>query len=154
MPVIAVLLVPAALQAMAMAIDEGWYHRRRGLGRWERLGHPIDTLSVALAYGWLVATTPTTPHALAGYVTLAALSSLIVTKDEPVHARECQPAEHWLHAVLFVLHPVVFLGFGVLWWHGHRALVVGQLVLTLSLMAYQLIYWSVWWRPRPSISMP
>jgi hypothetical protein len=153
--VIALLLLPAALQAVAMAFDELWFHRRRGLPRWERLGHPVDTLSVAAAYGWLIATRPSMPHALAVYVALAAFSSLLVTKDEPVHARRCRPGEQWLHAVLFVLHPVVFLGFGVIWWRDeHRWLLVGQLGLTLGLMFYQLIYWSIWWPSRRSMHTP
>jgi len=148
MTVIGLLLVPALLQAMAMAVDEGWFHRRRGLPRWERLGHPIDTLSVAACYGWLVANGPEQPHALPVYVALAAVSSLLVTKDEPVHARLCRPGEHWLHAVLFVLHPVVFLAFGILWWSGRAAWAIEvQLALTIAFGAYQLVYWSVWWKP-------
>jgi uncharacterized membrane protein len=148
--VIGMVLVPAALQALVMLVDEGWYHRRRGLGRWERLGHPVDTFSVALAYAWLV-THPVASHgALVVYVALAALSSLLVTKDEPVHARVCTAGEHWLHALLFVLHPVVFVAFGALWWWHPEALRVVhvQLALTLLLMTYQLVYWSGPWPAR------
>nr|AYM53876.1 hypothetical protein [Kofleria flava] len=146
-----VLLVPAMLQAMAMLVDEAWYHRRRGLPRWERLGHPVDTLSVALCYGWLLVSRPDEPRALYVYVALAFASSLLVTKDEPVHARECDPGEQWLHAVLFVLHPIVFVAFGFLWWSGDRWIIMAQLALTIGLMIYQLVYWSVWWKPRPRI---
>jgi hypothetical protein len=146
-----ILLVPAALQALAMLVDEAWYHRRRGLGRWERLGHPVDTASVALCYAWLLATRPGEPRALPVYVALAFASSLLVTKDEPVHARQCRPGEHWLHAVLFVLHPIVFVAFGALWWSGARAIIATQLGLTIALMVYQLVYWSLWWKPEPRI---
>jgi hypothetical protein len=144
---LAVLLVPAGLQALAMLIDEGWYHRRRGLPRWERIGHPVDTLSVALCYGWLLASRPEEPRALPIYVALAFASSLLVTKDEPVHARRCEPGEQWLHAVLFVLHPMVFVAFGVIWWWGDRWVIAGQLALTLALMLYQVVYWSLLWKP-------
>ncbi len=141
---LALFLVPAGLQALAMVVDEGWYHRRRGLPRWERLGHPLDTLTVALCYAWLVARRPDDPHALAVYVGLALLSCLFVTKDEHVHARVCSPGEHWLHAVLFVLHPIVFLAFGAVWWAGDSSWILrGQLMLTLAFMAYQLVYWSL-----------
>lgn len=146
-----VLLIPAVLQALAMLIDEAWYHRRRGLPRWERLGHPVDTASVALCYGWLLVSRPGEPHALPIYVALALASSLLVTKDEPVHARRCEPGEHWLHAVLFVLHPIVFVAFGFLWWSGARWIVAAQLALTVALMIYQLVYWSIWWKPEPRI---
>lgn len=139
---VALLLVPALLQAAAMAADEGYFHHRRGLPRWERLGHPVDTLTVALAYAWLVAAAPG-PHALAVYAALALVSCLVVTKDEWIHARLCTPGEHWLHAVLFVLHPIVFAGFGLLWWRGHATPVVAQLALTAAFGVYQIAYWVI-----------
>jgi hypothetical protein len=149
------ILAAALLQGLAMLADEGIYHRRRGLPRWERLGHPVDTLSVALCYGWLLWREPGDPAALPVYIGLAFTSSLLVTKDEPVHARCCAPGEHWLHAILFVLHPIVFLGFGALWWSGRdRWAIQLQLALTFALMAYQIIYWSVWWRPGPTRTSP
>jgi hypothetical protein len=148
LPPLALLLAPAGLQAAAMAVDEGWYHRRRGLPRWERLGHPIDSLSVALCYGWLLVGRAGSSGALAVYVALAAASCLCVTKDEPVHARRCRPGEHWLHAILFLLHPVVFFGFGLLWWRGGpRWPIALQLALTLGFMTYQILYWSIRWKP-------
>lgn len=137
-----VILLPALAQMVAMLVDEGWFHRRRGLPRWERVGHPLDTLSVAACYGWLVASTPG-PRALAVYVALASLSCLFVTKDEFVHVRLCDARESWLHAVLFVLHPVVFLVFGVVWWSGlHPWLLRAQLGATLAFCGYQLVYWN------------
>jgi hypothetical protein len=133
-----------------MLADEAWFHRRRGLPRWERLGHPLDSLSVAAAYTWLVLVPPGA-HALAAYVGLAGFSCLFVTKDEAVHARLCSAGEHWLHALLFVLHPIVFAAFAVLWWMGgHDWLVRAQLALTVSFMAYQLLYWSVAWNRHDS----
>jgi hypothetical protein len=144
------LLMPAAVQALAMLVDEGWYHRRRGLPRWERLGHPLDTLSVAVCYAWLVIERPDAPHALAVFVGLALVSSLFITKDEPVHARLCRAGEHWLHALLFVLHPIVFVAFGAIWWSGRHPWVLrAQLALTISVMLYQLLYWSVPWNRKP-----
>lgn len=137
----ALLLAPLVAQAAVMLADEGWFHRRRGLPRWERIGHPVDTLSVAVAYAWLVATAPTREN-LAVYIALAVVSCVVVTKDEWVHARVCTPGEHWLHAVLFVLHPVAFGAVGALWWTGgHGAIVGGQLLLTIAFGIYQLVYW-------------
>lgn len=150
---LALLLAPAGLQALIMLVDEGWYHRRRGLPRWERLGHPVDTLSVALCYGWLLVSRPDEPRALAIYVALALGSSLLVTKDEPVHAGRCEPGEHWLHALLFVLHPIVFVASGVIWWAGERWVIAVQLALAVALMTYQLVYWSLLWKPETRISV-
>jgi 2-polyprenyl-6-hydroxyphenyl methylase/3-demethylubiquinone-9 3-methyltransferase len=140
---LAACLVPIALQAVAMAVDEGWFHRRRGLPRWERIGHPLDTATIALGLGWLLITTPRDHDALAVYLALAIGSTLFVTKDEPVHALSCTPGEHWLHAVLFALHPIVLAAFGVLWWTGHAEVLAVQLAVVLAFLAYQAIYWNV-----------
>ncbi len=142
---LAVLLLPALLQALLMFGDEFVYHRRRGLPLWERLGHPLDTLSVAACYGFLCVASPSHPRALAGYIGLCAFSCLFITKDEFIHSRLCEPFENWLHALLFVLHPIVFLAFGWAWFTGYGAFLVrGALLSTLSLLVYQLVYWNVW----------
>jgi hypothetical protein len=140
--VIAPVVAVAAVQAAAMAVDEGYFHAARGLPRWERIGHPLDTLTVTACYGWLSASTPHSRGALEVYVALSALSCVFVTKDEPIHARLCTGAEHWLHAVLFVLHPVVLGAFGWAWWSGHETLLHVQLALTVAFGAYQLARWS------------
>lgn len=147
MPPLWILLLPAALQAAAMLVDEGVFHRRRGLQRFERFGHPVDSLGIAACYAWLVLRSPSDPHALTVYVVLAAVSCLLVTKDEFVHARACEPLEHWLHALLFVLHPIVLMSFGVMWWSGFGTRwITFQLGLTLAFAVYQLVYWSVPWK--------
>jgi len=138
------LLFPAFLQALAMFVDEFVFHRKRGLPRWERLGHPLDTLTAAICYGWLVAVPATQPRALGVYVGLCACSCLFITKDEIVHARLCEPLETWLHAVLFVLHPIVFLAFGLIWISGTQPwILTGALASTLALLVYQGVYWNM-----------
>ncbi|HEY0468513.1 MAG TPA: hypothetical protein VGC79_30170 [Polyangiaceae bacterium] len=138
------LIFPAVLQGLAMLVDEFVFHRKRGLPRWERLGHPLDTLTTAICYGWLVALPPHQPYALGVYVGLCAFSCLFITKDELVHARLCEPLETWLHAVLFVLHPIVFLAFGLVWLSGTDAwLLKGALGSTLALLTYQVVYWNL-----------
>jgi hypothetical protein len=144
---LALLLLPAALQALVMSVDELVFHRKRGLPRWERLGHPLDTLTAALCYGWLVAVPARSPHGIVVYVALCAFSCLFITKDEFVHARLCEPLEAWLHALLFVLHPLVFLAFFVIWRSGaHEWVIQAALVSCSSLLIYQVAYWN--WRGR------
>jgi len=144
------LLAPAFLQMLAMSFDELHYHRARGLPRWERIGHPLDTVSAAVCYGWLVLMRPSAPHALGIYLALTTFSCLFITKDESVHAAYCEPGEQWLHSLLFVLHPVVFAGFGFIWWLGLAPWVLElELALTLGFGVYQVLYWSVSW-PRIS----
>ena len=140
---LSVLLLPALLQMVAMFFDELVFHRKRGLPQWERLGHPLDTLTAIAAYAWLVVMPPSSPHGISVYIALCAFSCLFITKDEFVHARVCEPTETWLHAVLFVLHPIVFLAFGVIWYFGLAPWVVKvELWLTLGLLFHQLVYWS------------
>jgi 2-polyprenyl-6-hydroxyphenyl methylase/3-demethylubiquinone-9 3-methyltransferase len=144
------LAVPIALQALAMLVDEGVFHRRRGLPRWERIGHPLDTLSIAACLGWLLLARPGEPAALPIYVALAIASTLFVTKDEAVHAKVCTAGEHWLHALLFALHPTVLAAFAVLWWSGDHARWLGlQLAVVVAFAAYQVVYWS-YLRDRPA----
>lgn len=144
---IATLATPLALQGVAMVIDEGWFHRLRGLPRWERLGHPLDTLTMIACIAWLLVTAPATPHALPIYVALAIGSTLFVTKDEGVHAKLCGGGEQWLHSMLFVLHPIVLIALGIAWWQGARGLLIGQLGLASAALAYQVVYWQVVRRP-------
>jgi 2-polyprenyl-6-hydroxyphenyl methylase / 3-demethylubiquinone-9 3-methyltransferase len=140
---IGLLLVPLVLQGTVMVADEVVCHRRRGLPRWERIGHPLDTLTVAACAGWLVCVPPGRT-ALAGYLGLAVFSTLFVTKDEPVHARLCGPGEHWLHALLFALHPVVLAALGVLWWTGTRTTVLSvELAAATGFGLYQAVYWNL-----------
>jgi hypothetical protein len=141
------LWVPVLVQAALIGVDELWFHRRRDLPRWERLGHPVDTLSVAVCYAWLAIARPEQPHALAIYVALAVVSSALVTKDEAVHARHCVPGEHRVHAWMFVLHPIVLIAFGTWWWRGAPVWpIAAELAITLAFMTYQIAYWSIPWK--------
>ena len=110
----ALWLLPFALQGAAMGCDEFGFHRRRTVPRWEWLGHVLDT-AVFLACLWVpVGLAPSLPR-LQVFGCLAGVSCLLITKDEFVHQRHCSGGEHWLHAVLFLLHPVVLLATAWLW---------------------------------------
>jgi hypothetical protein len=149
-----VFFVPLALQAILMIVDEAYFHRARGLPRWERVGHPLDTLTVAACFA-CVLFTPPSALGWKVYVALAAFSTLFVTKDEFVHARLCTAKEHWLHSLLFILHPVVFFGLADLWprlsdpGHAHDAVVLAvrvQFAAILGFVAYQIAYWNLGWK--------
>jgi 2-polyprenyl-6-hydroxyphenyl methylase/3-demethylubiquinone-9 3-methyltransferase len=146
---IAACVVVIGLQATAMLVDEWRFHRRRELPRWERIGHPLDTLTIVLCLGWLLLVPPAASVALPVYITLAIASTLFVTKDEGVHAKLCSAGEHWLHAVLFALHPIVLAAFAWLWWSGETTLLAGQLAVTLAFMTYQIVYWNLLRDRRP-----
>ena len=143
--VVALCLAPVAVQGALMVVDEFYFHHKRGLGLWERRGHPLDTLSV-LACFVVPAVFPFGLRAGLGYAALCLFSSAFVTKDEWVHAEQCDPAEQWLHALLFVVHPLVFVGFGFLWFARPDivgGLLMGQIALMGVVLTYQVLFWVV-----------
>jgi hypothetical protein len=109
-----VWLLPFGAQALLMALDEGWFHRRRGLSRREWIGHALDSLGFLACLLLPLFLAPTPGH-LALFAGLGLGSCLLVTKDEFLHQRLCTGGEHACHAGLFLLHPLVLLASGYLW---------------------------------------
>lgn len=129
------------VQAGIMLVDELYYHRRRGLGRFEAFGHPVDTL-VFLAALLVPATQAPGSGALVLFAVLALLSTLVITKDEFIHAHSCAPGEQWLHALLFVLHAPVLIGIALVWWHDPATPFLRLLPPAVGAWgAYQIFYW-------------
>lgn len=129
------------LQGSLMAVDEFYFHHKRGLEKWERVGHPLDTLTVLACYLFALLV-PFSETALYTYVALAIFSCIFITKDEFVHAKHCPAGEHWLHAVLFVLHPILLGIVGWLWMQGtQRELLWIQLAVTGAFLLYQIVFW-------------
>lgn len=140
------LYIPIFLQGLFIFVDELIFHRRRGLPNWEVWGHPLDTLSVAIPFG-IVTLLPYNLENLWIYGALAVFSSLFVTKDEFIHAKLCEPMEHWLHSVLFLLHPISFLAAAVFWSRGEASTFLRvQFFVILSFMIYQISYWGKPWK--------
>jgi hypothetical protein len=151
---LALLLLPFVLQMVAMAIDELHFHRARGLPRWERIGHPLDTLSVIACLAWTLFA-PFGRATLAAYGAFAVASCLLVTKDEAVHARHCTAREHWLHAVLFLLHPMVLACAAIVWAASRRvaplaiaakparAVLLCELAITAIAGLHQTLFWNL-----------
>jgi hypothetical protein len=156
---VGILAIPLVLQGLAMVVDEFWFHHKRGLRAWEKWGHPFDTLTVIAAFAYLWNRDFGTKEAVI-FAVLSFFSCLFVTKDEWVHAKECPATEQWLHAVLFVLHPLVFLSGGFGWWlwsRGELALfpvMLGFQIGVLSVFGvYQVAYWQ-WVRKKLDCSKP
>lgn len=63
-------ILPFALQALTISIDEFWFHRRRGLPIWERIGHPMDTFTILICMGYVLFV-PFSKGALLPYCLLA-----------------------------------------------------------------------------------
>jgi len=152
-------LLPFVLQAGIIGIDEWVFHLKRGLPRWERVGHPLDTLSVLLCMGWAIFV-PFSQKALTFYALLAIFSTVFITKDEFVHQKHCPAAELWLHAFLFILHPITLTTAALLWpasqgiplpsaierWVAPQKIASlflwGQWGAMLFFFGYQVLYWN------------
>jgi hypothetical protein len=94
---------------------EGVYHIKRGLPKWERIGHPVDTLSFVMCLILVQMASYTTTN-LIWYIILSSVSCLLITKDEFVHTHHCEGGEQWVHAVMFVNHSVMLTTLGLLWY--------------------------------------
>ncbi len=142
---IALVIAPFSIQGLAILFDELYFHRKRGLPRWERIGHPIDTffqtacMAIPLIFNLNIKT-------IILYAGMAILSSSLITKDERVHARFCCWQEHWLHAILFIVHPVVLIATAYLWAKPEEhawffPLLKLQILLMAGFGLFQIIYW-------------
>lgn len=159
------ILLPFIIQTLVIMIDEFYFHVRRGLPKWERLGHPLDTLTV-LACFMFILFVPYSSLTLKIYIALAIFSCIFVTKDEFVHKECCLASEQWLHALLFLNHPVVLTMAGLIWsmstrtagpeWLNslspyldqmHRFLRM-QTAATALFFIYQLVYWNLIWKDK------
>lgn len=138
-----VLVLVFGVQGILSLVDEFFFHRWRPLPRWERIGHPLDTLSLAgcVTFAAYVDTGTRSAWILLGG---CAFSCLLVTKDEWVHSRLVGPAEGWIHALLFVIHPVVcFAVFGVWYAADPHGVLPPLAVILFSYAAYQFVYWNL-----------
>jgi len=149
------IFLPFIIQAVAIGFDEVIFHLKRGLPRWERIGHPLDTLSVAACLFFA----PFVPYSLEYikfYVALGIVSCLMITKDEFVHKHHCPAAEQWLHALLFVNHSVMIMAIGLMWpriqgadspvWLPYSeplyTFLEVQGILLVVFFLYQVVYWN------------
>jgi hypothetical protein len=157
------ILIPFLLQALITVLDELIFHVRRGLPRWERIGHPLDTATVLICM-LFVLWIPFSRTSLMIYCALAIFSTLFVTKDEFVHKECCPWKEQWLHALLFTVHPVTLTAAGLIWpvvqqvevspwlaqWlhepHYLKLFLYGQAIAMGVFLFYQIVYWNFLWK--------
>lgn len=140
-------LVPFAFHAIIMVIDEV-IHEKRGLLKWERRGHPLDTLTVIACFSFIqfVSYGPTSEMI---YLALAIFSTLFITKDEWVHHKECDAFEQWLHSLLFILHPIVlFIAYKFWQTNKFKWFLDGLPIVTTILFLYQVLRWNIFWKAK------
>jgi hypothetical protein len=145
------IFLPFILQAVVIFFDEWLFHLKRGLPRWERIGHPLDTLSfiACLVFALYV---PYDVSWIKYYVGLGIFSCLLVTKDEFVHKHHCPASEQWLHAILFINHSILIAALGLLWANLFFPAEVARPFMWVQLggagafFLYQVIYWNFIYR--------
>ncbi len=162
------ILIPFILQALVIGFDEAYFHIRRGLPLWERIGHPVDTLTVFFCL-FFTLFVPYSASSLKWFIALCVFSCLMVTKDEWVHKHHCPASANWLHALLFLNHPIFLFSVGLIWristgislpsWllgmqnyssFLHNMLVIQTVSISLFFL-YQVIYWNFIWKEKQSV---
>lgn len=160
------VMLPFALQAIALGFDEIYFHHKRGLPKWERIGHPMDTFSYLICLAMIIFL-PFNVTTLWCYTAFAIISCLMVTKDEFIHKHHCPWLENWLHALLFILHPITLITAGAIWpviqsvpvpawmamWldnsYGLACFLYFQAAAVLAFFIYQIIFWNFIWKNNP-----
>lgn len=132
--------IVSVIQGAAILFDEFYFHRKRGLPKWERIGHPIDTLSV-IACLLFLALAEKNSITIWVFAAMAVASCILVTKDEWVHRKLCTAEEMWLHAVCFMMHPLLLFS-GYIEWEDQRPLFLALAGGISVFLVYQIAYWN------------
>lgn len=133
-------IIISAIQGFSILFDEFFFHHKRIMPRWERIGHPIDTATVLTCLFFLYFFNPT-PITTPIYIGLAIFSCVFVTKDEWVHWKYCGPEEMWLHAVLFVTHPLLLFS-ALAEWQTQKFSFLAVGLSVSVFFVYQIVYWN------------
>ncbi len=139
-----------------MLVDEFYFHQKRGLKKWERLGHPIDTLFTLICY-FIVVICPITSTTITLYFIFSVISCFVITKDEAVHLKYCNHYEQYLHSLLFICHPILLISLFLGWSSFSLSFlpfmnsfssdilkfgILFQFFSIIVFLLYQIIYWN------------
>jgi hypothetical protein len=141
-----------------LCLDEFYFHYRRGLPKWEIIGHPLDTLTILFGILFLKYRSYSEDN-LKIYIIISFFSCIFVTKDELLHHKLCTTGEMWVHGLLLICHPIIFICAAYIKWFPHSPQdkyfyqlmslnrSFNQLPNTMMLiLVYEIIFWSVVWK--------
>lgn len=97
------------LASIFFLIDEPM-HMKRGLSQWEKISHIIDAFCTTCTYaiGYLALLTNSS-FLFWLYCAFALITICISFKDEWIHANECPPEEHLVHASMFAINGICYV---------------------------------------------
>ncbi len=124
-----------------MLVDEFYFHHKRGLGKWESWGHPIDSFLFLSCFLYAYFFSYSKENEMFFWI-LSILSCLIITKDEFIHAKQSSAPENYLHAFLFILHPLALLVLYRFWSLENSFFILIQILIITFFMLYQILYWN------------
>jgi hypothetical protein len=161
-----VLAFLIGLHAFFMIIDEFYFHMKRILPKWERIGHPLDTLFF-LACFVVVIFFSMTKMSIIFYIILSCISCVFIIKDEFIHLKHCSKYEQMLHALMFILHPVLLIILFLSWSSFtkpyfdflqiiHSPIIKNiiwfQFSSAIVFLFYQVIYWNYLFKDKEHVS--
>lgn len=136
--------LPFLFQGILMFVDEFYFHEQRELPRWERIGHPLDTLTTFVTLS-VPAFFPYSGGGKFVYFVFAILSCLFITKDEFIHNDLCSKGEQWIHSLLFILHPILFGVTYLMWMNSVSPIfLIAQFIIVGVFMIYQIFRWNIY----------
>lgn len=148
MPKILFLLMLSLMtfHGIIMTIDEFYFHHKRGLPKWERIGHPIDTFFFLICV-FIPCFFHYNTISLYTFFIFSLISCLIIVKDEKIHLTFCNAKEQTLHALLFVTHPLLLLCIFTFWKFQNKFIfskyiLQTQFAMVLLFLIYQIVYWN------------
>ncbi len=161
-----IIVIIIFLHGICMLFDEFYFHQKRKLPKWERIGHPIDTLFFIFCY-CIILFLPITSATILLYFIFSILSCLIITKDEFIHLKNCSTQEQYLHAILFILHPIILFILFFNWPNFAKSellifqqinllqlkyLVTIQFIFSVIFLFYQIIYWNIIFKDEKNVT--
>ncbi len=151
-----IIIIFFIFHAILMVFDEFFFHRKRILPKWERIGHPIDTSCILFCF-FIIIFLPMTKINIILYSFLSVFSCFLVIKDETVHLKYCSHYEQYLHAMLFILHPILLIILFISWssfsqpyigylgyFHSSllKKIIYFQFISATLFLFYQVLFWN------------
>ena len=150
------LLIIMSLQVILFHVDEYYFHRKRGLSKYEIASAITDGAFYVLPL--IIATFAKFDSIWKTiFIVLAGISCLSIAKNELFYPA-LQVKERIIHSLLYVLHPILLYSFYISWkgnffdaYPNFWILQLLYVAIGFKTVIYQIIYWNyIHENPKPS----